>query len=356
MANARPLSDAPVLRSSAAPWTQQLIAAAPIAPAWVGLGITLAQVGSCAAFLSLFGGTDALEGQSWGRVLGPNIVMATLLGYAAAATTYSARAQAHTLDQLRGVLRLDDARFRALRREAGHFEMRWLRAAGFAGAAGAFLLVLYEPSMWMDGPRPALGRPLLTWQLWANAVMAWMVGRMLAHEIRSALALSRIGWEHTEVDLWDLSPLAPFVRRGLQSVLLWVISISILSLLLVAGWAADTVPPMLVSFGGVAIAALVLPVYGVHRRIAETKRRELDAIHGEIRARREALFANEGESAREAAMRLPALLALQQSVEGVRYWPFDVPTLARFAFYLAIGLASWTGSALVERLLGLALA
>ncbi len=54
-------------------------------------------------------------------------------------------------------------------------------------------------------------------------------------------------------------------------------------------------------------------------------------------------------------MRLPALLALRQSVEGVREWPFDVPTLVRFALYLAIGLASWTGSALVERLLGLAL-
>ena len=356
MANARSRSDSPPIPRAAAPWTQQLIAAAPVAPAWVGLGIALAQISFCVAFLSLFGGADVLEGRSWGRTLGPNVIMAILLGYAAAAIAYSARAQAQTLDQLRDVLRVDDAQFRALRLEAGAFDMRWLRVAGLAGAAGSVLLVLYEPSMWMDGPRPAFGRPLLTWQLWANGAMAWMIGRMLAHEIRSAQALSRVGWEHTEVDLWDLSSLAPFVRRGLQAVLVWVIAISIFSLLLVFGWAADTVPPLLVSFSAVALAVLVLPVYGVHRRIAETKRRELDAVHHQIRAQRVALLATESEAAREAALRLPALLALRQSVQAVREWPFDVPTLVRFALYVGIGLASWTGSALVERLLSLALA
>lgn len=355
MATAPTLPDTPVPRAFAGPWTQRLIAAAPVAPAWVGLGITLAQVAFCVAFLSLFGGSEIFEGRTWDRVLGPNVIMATLLGYAAAATAYSARAQVQTLDQLRSVLRLEAAEFRALRLEAESFDMSWLRFAGWAGALGAVFFVMVEPSMWMDGPRPAFGSPLLAWQTWANGAMAWMVGRMIAHEIRCARALSRIGWEHTEVDLWDLAPLAPFVHRGLQSALLWVITISIFSLQIVAGWAADTVPGVLISFGAVAIAALVLPVYGVHRRIAETKRLELEGIHGEIRTRRAELLATESDPAREAALRLPALLALRQSVASVREWPFDVSTLLRFALYLGIGLASWTGSALVERLLGLAL-
>ena len=142
MASARTRFDSPAVPSAAAPWTQQLIAAVPIAPAWMGLGIALAQIGFCAAFLSLSGGADVFEGQSWPRILGPNVIMASLLGYAAAAIAYSARAQARTLDQLRDVLRVDDAQFRALRLEAGCFDMRWLRVAGFAGAAGAVLLVL----------------------------------------------------------------------------------------------------------------------------------------------------------------------------------------------------------------------
>jgi hypothetical protein len=32
-------------------------------------------------------------------------------------------------------------------------------------------------------------------------------------------------------------------------------------------------------------------------------------------------------------------------------WPLDVPSFARFAVYVAIGLGSWLGSALVERML-----
>jgi hypothetical protein len=39
----------------------------------------------------------------------------------------------------------------------------------------------------------------------------------------------------------------------------------------------------------------------------------------------------------------------------VREWPFDAPSLARFSFYLLIGLGSWLGAAAVERLLDAAL-
>ena len=35
----------------------------------------------------------------------------------------------------------------------------------------------------------------------------------------------------------------------------------------------------------------------------------------------------------------------------MREWPFDLPTLARFALYVGIGLSSWLGAALVERFL-----
>ena len=42
-------------------------------------------------------------------------------------------------------------------------------------------------------------------------------------------------------------------------------------------------------------------------------------------------------------------LAYEARIEAVREWPFDVPTLVRFAAFLLLPLGSWLGGALVER-------
>jgi hypothetical protein len=46
------------------------------------------------------------------------------------------------------------------------------------------------------------------------------------------------------------------------------------------------------------------------------------------------------------------VVAYKQIVDGVREWPFDTSTLLRFAIYLLIPLASWSGGAVVERMIG----
>ena len=45
------------------------------------------------------------------------------------------------------------------------------------------------------------------------------------------------------------------------------------------------------------------------------------------------------------------LSVYRSHVEGVREWPFDGSTFARFGLYLMIPLGSWVGGAFVERLL-----
>jgi hypothetical protein len=52
---------------------------------------------------------------------------------------------------------------------------------------------------------------------------------------------------------------------------------------------------------------------------------------------------------------LPGLLAYEARVQGVREWPFDLPMLLRFGFYVLILLGSWVAAALIERALDLAL-
>ena len=67
------------------------------------------------------------------------------------------------------------------------------------------------------------------------------------------------------------------------------------------------------------------------------------------------LVAGRGSDSAEAGARLPGLLAYAKTIESVREWPFDAPTLTRFFLYAAIPLGSWIGGALVERLLDAAL-
>ena len=53
--------------------------------------------------------------------------------------------------------------------------------------------------------------------------------------------------------------------------------------------------------------------------------------------------------------RLADLLAYEKRIGDVPEWPLDVPTLLRFALFLAIPVGSWLGGALVERLVDLTL-
>ena len=44
------------------------------------------------------------------------------------------------------------------------------------------------------------------------------------------------------------------------------------------------------------------------------------------------------------------LVAYETRVASIATWPFDLSTLLRFALYVALGLGSWLGAAMVERL------
>ncbi len=98
-----------------------------------------------------------------------------------------------------------------------------------------------------------------------------------------------------------------------------------------------------------AVAALLVPVRGVRRQIRREKERQLRTLRVQIDDQRHAVLEGQPDAAELA--RLPGLLALESRLEAVREWPFDTSSLARFGLYLLIGLGSWIGAAMVERLI-----
>jgi hypothetical protein len=96
-----------------------------------------------------------------------------------------------------------------------------------------------------------------------------------------------------------------------------------------------------------AIIALLLPMRGMHLRIREQKDKELDVLKRHIHEEQIKLL----EKTSSSSDRIVGLLAMESRIERVYEWPFDVGSLSKVLLYLMLGLGSWVGAALVERLL-----
>ena len=94
--------------------------------------------------------------------------------------------------------------------------------------------------------------------------------------------------------------------------------------------------------------AFVVPLVGVHNNIQSVKRVELGRLRDEIRVERATVV---NTSSDDVNPRLANLIAYYQLIDRAREWPIDAANLLKFFMYLLIGLGSWFGGALVERLL-----
>jgi hypothetical protein len=99
-----------------------------------------------------------------------------------------------------------------------------------------------------------------------------------------------------------------------------------------------------------ATATFIIPLIGVHTNILSAKRMELERLRDEIQIER-AVVLNKSTDDKFDSPRLANLIAYYQLIDRVREWPIDAVSLLRFVVYLLIGLGSWLGGAVVERLL-----
>jgi hypothetical protein len=134
----------------------------------------------------------------------------------------------------------------------------------------------------------------------------------------------------------------PFARNGLRGALLLMGWIVLASLSLLTPWAADLAIGGLCVVLALIVAALVGPVLGVHRRVREAKRVELERVRAAIR--------------RESSLRIESRgewqIVYKGLIESVNTWLFDLPALLKFSLIVLVGVGSWLGQAFVERLVG----
>ena len=178
----------------------------------------------------------------------------------------------------------------------------------------------------------------------------WFFARAAYFTISGIHTVASVVERDLSVDLLDLTPISSLGQMALRAALLWIGAavVASLSVLLTQGAVAEFLAIMFLL--SVATVTFVIPVRGVHRKMGQAKREELLRLSAEIRRDREEIRVL-APGARDAAARLPALLAYESRIQSVQEWPFDTPTLLRFAFYLTIPVVSWLGGAFVERLI-----
>lgn len=236
--------------------------------------------------------------------------------------------------------------------------LRGSRLAGLAGVA-FFVSTIELPTLFMGGRLGSAWISVhnLSYMLFLGLLFFWIAGRAAYFSI-GRLQL-REALDQLEIDLLDRRPLQIFGRIGLRNALIWVIGISIGMLAFVnpelrIAESLIVLVPLLLVTTAIAVAAMVLPMRGLHRRIVATKREELARVENAIRGDTSAL-AGSRIADRDPPPSLADLIAYKGLVESAPEWPFDGGTLRRFGLYMLIPLGSWVGGALVERAVSLAL-
>ena len=154
------------------------------------------------------------------------------------------------------------------------------------------------------------------------------------------------GPQHQEQESEE-EPAHPYASHGVRSSLLAIVSLSISANLWLdpASPAIGTISSLFMLVVA-AVLALILPTLGIHRRLKATKQAELAELRAALAARRDPTTRSVDD-----AQQLRADLALEQRLMSVSEWPFDAGSYGRVALYIVLGLGSWVGAALVERLL-----
>lgn len=334
-------------------WNRRLNDKGALGPLWLGLFIACAYLLARCLFDGFFlavwgfpGGTYPLwqSRDEWSEVIN-----AILLGYIPAAMLVARQGIDRDLSALRSQLLVDDTGVENIRSAASGPAKPVAQLFRLTGIVAGFLLVIVDPSL-SQGTERSLTNPVFVWPLVQTPVFTWLVFTLIASDLRATHTYFDMGKNLINLDLLDVQSQSPFAHRGLRSALTWVIFSMIFSIFWIGDFASSANLLLVITALTMATGAFVTPLLGVHYNIVSAKRLELDRLLGEIRIERDAGY-HTSPSDEGASPQLANLIAYYQLIEGTREWPIDAANVLRFSMYILLGLGSWLGGAMVERLL-----
>jgi hypothetical protein len=327
-------------------------------PFWLGLsvaiGVLLLRCALDGLYLVSWGLPDGYQPLWRSNIWWPEIVNATLMGYIPAALAVARRGIDRDVTQLRPKLLCNDTEVTELRSTASKPSGLGGRMFKLAGLVGGAIIVFVDPSITFSS-EPSLTNPAFIWPLLRIPVFTWLICTLFVFDFNATRTYLHMGRDLVEVDLLDIQFLSPFARKGLRSALTWVLFSIVLSLFWLGEHTASQQNfSLLVTLLTMATVTFLVPLIGVHKNILQTKSTELDRLREQIRTEHAAFTSPLSDENRDSP-RLANQIAYYQLVGSAREWPIDAASLLRFLAYLFIGLGSWLGGAVVERMLDSAL-
>jgi hypothetical protein len=322
------------------PWTLRVYDALPGGPLWIGIGFTVAL-----SLLFLIGrtlaGNDLYSDPNDFRIALTQILMTT---YWASAYAYLLSSVRTTIGDLSPVGR-HAADWQSIVERAGKYRRGLLPLLGVA----SFLIVGVGTTN-ITTPAPTNPWDLQLWSYdvyWhrvTTVFFLWWTACTCYVLVVESARLSRLSDEFDSLDLFDLAPYQPLVRQGLVNALLVIGGVSVMSLLGVESRYGSVLAAFWILSILLAWLGLMLPLRGIRKKIIEAKNQELDRCRRALIRERDDLKAGTDKQTK-----IGQVVAYREMINDIRNWPFDNPTLVRFALYLLIPLGSWLGGAFVER-------
>ncbi len=322
------------------PWTLRVYDALPGNPLWIGIGFTVGLV--LLFFIGRFAlGYDIGSDPNDLRVAITQVLMMTYFASAYVGLLATARRTAHDLSP---VGQEGDDWSSAIDR-AGKHRRGVLPILGIVSylIIGVGVTNLTTPAP--TNPWDVTGWSYdIYWHRITTVFHVWWTACSCYVVIVESVRLSRLSDRFASVDLLDLAPYRPLVRQGLINALLLIGGVSVMSLLGVESRYGSVLAGFWISSILLAWAGLMLPLRGIRRKIREAKDQELDWCRRALIRER-----NDLKAGTDKQTKIGQVVAYREMINDIRNWPFDNPTLIRFALYLLIPLGSWLGGAFVER-------
>ena len=323
-------------------------------PLALGVGVAIGLGALYAAWEYAFGHLGYIAEHSFSsrEMAGPRIALTlvALTGFLVGGNSYGRRALVRDIQELEPSLRGSAQERADFAREA---EGAALRAGGWIGSLVAIpigLLVITgdEPSVPFLFSDDSWNHDVV-WALACNVLLFAIMGRIAVMTFRANELFARVEAQLASVDLLRPMALAPFARRGLRSAFLWIGGSSIASIVFVDQSFSWLTGLVIVVTLGIGTLAFLLPMRGLHRRLGAAKEAELERVRTAIERGRGELL--DDSLTTEWAARMPGLLAYEQRIVAAPEWPLDTPQVTRFGLVVALGLGSWVGGAVIERVL-----
>ena len=266
-----------------------------------------------------------------------------------AAMTYLDSVALAAIREFRPLLKVDDEGLRQLEYEFTTMPSRPVIISGLLWSATYAVLTYFLGPTWAQ--LYPVG-PLALTVGFAVGLFAFITGSTIYyHTIRQLRLVSQTVVKVSTFDLFRLDPVYAFSRLTAQTGVAWIFLLSISLLLFPSG--LNPIPIILLSAFQIslALAAFVLPLWSVHKRLATEKRSLLADISSRVQAasRRLHRHLDEDDLTRIGDVKdaFAALAAEHAVIDKIPTWPWRAGTLGGILSALALPIVLF----LIQRIL-----